>query len=145
MVYRYIAGIRGASWIPDGELTDGQGGLLTAGAAALGLSICVVGFLVWPLLFGSWHRMPPVYWSTDTDDASVLIVEIMGADFDPAHVRVEVKETNSLVQLTGWAWTSGQANPALGHPQLVHVQLRSPLNGRDVVAADGSLIPRSPS
>lgn len=104
-----------------------------------------VGVIVWPVVFGTWHQSPPSQWKQDPDDASVIVVEMMGGDDNPDHVRVDVKETPSSVQLTGWVWDSGKPTPAIGHPVLVRVQLHESLDGRQVVHSDGTPIPSFPS
>jgi len=105
--------------------------------SAVGLAILVsLGILAWQM-YSPWHQSRPASWGNDPADPRVIVVETMTEDGDPRHVRVDVKETADSVQIFVSVWMSGESGPALGHPVMVSVRLREPVNGRQVVDVDG--------
>ena len=115
---------------------------VVVGLFVVGLAIVlVVGILVVLAPFGAWHPSRPWSWDNDPTDPRVIIVET-ATDGDPAHVRVNVAETADSVLILVSVWMSGESTDLVGHPVMVSVRLREPVNGRQVVDRFGMPVDR---
>ena len=103
--------------------------------------IVAIGLVVAAVLWNraAWYETETVSWSQASDSPQTLLVVIQAGV--NTNEKVEVNETETLVQITGYCHQRMGSSIALGVYKTISVHLKAPLNGRPVVDRNGKPIP----